>query len=53
MQSKEAESILPLMLGVNKLILVGDYHQLRSNVLSKVSVFKKLTVKNLNKLLQK
>jgi len=35
-QSQELETLIPLMLGVNTLVLVGDAQQLPATVLSKV-----------------
>jgi senataxin len=36
-QSRELETLIPLMLGVTTLVLVGDAKQLPATVLSKVS----------------
>lgn len=35
-QSKESETLIPLMLGINKLILIGDPLQLPAVTISKV-----------------
>lgn len=41
-QCQETETLLPLLLGLRKLVLVGDHHQLPATVLSQLALSKNL-----------
>ncbi|XP_050717297.1 uncharacterized protein LOC126999018 isoform X2 [Eriocheir sinensis] len=41
-QCQETEALLPLLLGIRKMVLVGDHHQLPATVLSQVALSKNL-----------